>query len=68
MKRTLVLAGLITASPALADDPNIATYLKVRTPGTPDVAPDGSLYMRDWPDGVFQLYQRSEGEGPSGVQ
>ncbi len=65
MTRSLVLASLIAAAPALADDPNIATYLKVRTPGTPDVAPDGSLYMRDWPDGVFQLYQRAADEGPS---
>ncbi|GJM19211.1 MAG: peptidase S9 [Phycisphaeraceae bacterium] len=58
------IALAMNASPALASDPDIATYLKVRTPGTPDVAPDGSLYMRDWPDGVYQLYRRDAGESP----
>lgn len=32
-------------------------YLKIRVPGAPAMAPDGTLYVRDWPDGIFQLYR-----------
>jgi dipeptidyl aminopeptidase/acylaminoacyl peptidase len=35
----------------------IQQFLKIRTPGTPTILPDGSLLMRDWPDGVYQLYR-----------
>ena len=34
----------------------IQQFLKIRTPGAPVILPDGSLLLRDWPDGVYQLY------------
>ena len=51
-------AAIVPAPPAhAADAPSIAQFLKIRTPGLPDLLPDGSLLQRDWPDGVFQLYR-----------
>lgn len=50
---SLVPAPAATA----ADAPSIAQFLKIRTPGTPALLPDGSLLLRDWPDGVWQLYR-----------
>ena len=44
--------------------PNFSTlekFMKIRTPGAATLAPDGTLYVRDNPDGIFQLY-RVEGE------
>ena len=35
----------------------IQQFLKIRTPGAPTILPDGSLLLRDWPDGVNQLYR-----------
>ncbi len=32
-------------------------FLKIRVPGAPALAPDGTLYVRDWPDGIFQLFR-----------
>ncbi len=32
-------------------------YFKIRAPGSVELAPDGALYVRDWPDGVNQLYR-----------
>jgi dipeptidyl aminopeptidase/acylaminoacyl peptidase len=36
---------------------SIERFLKIRTPGAPSIAPDGTMYVRDWPDGIFQLYR-----------
>ena len=36
---------------------SIEQFLKIRTPGAPVIMPDGSLLLRDWPDGVYQLYR-----------
>ncbi len=55
------------AAPA-ADVPSIAQFLKIRTPGTPVMLPDGSLLQRDWPDGIYQLYRttpKNPGPGAS---
>lgn len=35
----------------------IQQFLKIRTPGAPTIMPDGSLLLRDWPEGVNQLYR-----------
>ena len=35
----------------------IQQFLKIRTPGAPVILPYGSLLLRDWPDGIFQLYR-----------
>ncbi len=40
-----------------AASPTIQQFLKIRTPGAPDLLPDGSLLQRDWPNGVWQLYR-----------
>ncbi len=40
-----------------AEPPSLERFLKIRTPANATVAPDGTLYIRDWPDGVWQLYR-----------
>lgn len=42
-------------------DTDVARYYNVRAPASATLAPDGDLYVRDWPDGVFQLYRRDAG-------
>lgn len=55
---TLAFGALAPAPAATAaDTPSIAQFLKIRTPGVPVLLPDGSLLLRDWPDGVWQLYR-----------
>ncbi len=41
-------------APALS---KLERFLKIRTPGAAQLAADGTLYVRDWPDGIFQLYR-----------
>lgn len=36
-------------------------FLKIRTPISPTLSPDGRLYVLDWPDGLNQLYRREDG-------
>lgn len=65
--RTLAAAIVVSIplAPVFAGDPSgptISQFLKIRTPGQVRLAPDGSVYMRDWPDGVYQLYRRSPTE------
>ncbi len=51
-------AGVARAqSAAKATAPGIDRFMKIRTPGAPTIAPDGTLYVRDWPDGIWQLYK-----------
>ena len=71
MRRTLTLVvclavglgAVVTRHEATAADAGskapatIQQFLKIRTPGTPTIMPDGSLLQRDWPDGVNQLYR-----------
>lgn len=40
--------------------PSIEQFMKIRAPNSPALSPDGSLYVRDWPDGVNQLYRRAD--------
>src|SRR6185295_8067000 len=54
-----VAASATSASPKQAS--TLERFLKIRTPGAPTLLPDGTLYVRDWPDGVYQLY-RVEGK------
>lgn len=51
-------AGSASASSGLS---KLERFFRIRTPGAPAIAPDGTLYVRDWPDGIFQLY-RVEGD------
>ncbi len=61
-----VLASSFTLSAAENADPSasgptsptISQFLRIRTPGSLSLAPDGTLYCRDFPDGVNQLYRR----------
>jgi dipeptidyl aminopeptidase/acylaminoacyl peptidase len=51
-------AGNTHEAPGLSErGPGIEKFFKIRTPGSPRIAADGTLYVRDWPDGVFQLYR-----------
>jgi dipeptidyl aminopeptidase/acylaminoacyl peptidase len=66
MRRTILAAVLFAFTPvalALADDdaggPTIAQFLKIRVPGQVRMAPDSSIYSRDFPDGIYQLYRRN---------
>jgi len=45
----------------ILDDSEIARLLRVRTPTSPHIAPDGSVYLRDWPEGIYQLFRRAPG-------
>ncbi|TVQ59939.1 MAG: S9 family peptidase [Phycisphaerales bacterium] len=56
------ISAAALASPVAVDEgPSIAQFLRVRAPGSPTLAPDGTLYVRDWPDGVNQLHRRPAG-------
>src|SRR3954463_210880 len=43
-------------------------FLKIRTPASPTIAPDGTLYVRDWPDGIWQLYRVEGNEAKPGAK
>ena len=45
--------------------PSIEKFMKIRAPNSPTLAPDGTLFVRDWPDGVNQLYKRAPGAPPT---
>ena len=70
----LSFAGVAVASDPVATSPVAAAeegastlerFLKIRTPGAPSIAPDGTMYVRDWPEGIFQLYKvEGESAGP----
>ncbi|MEK6704138.1 MAG: prolyl oligopeptidase family serine peptidase [Planctomycetota bacterium] len=40
-----------------AGRPTIEQFLKIRVPAGAALAADGTLYFRDWPDGIWQLYR-----------
>ncbi|MCI0632131.1 MAG: S9 family peptidase [Phycisphaerales bacterium] len=44
--------------------PSIERFMKIRAPNSPTLSPDGTLFVRDWPDGVNQLYKRAAGNKP----
>lgn len=53
----LLLVAVAAPVAAGAGAPSIQQFLKIRTPGAPVILPDGSLLLRDWPDGLRQLYR-----------
>ena len=64
LAQTAAQAQTQTTKPPAAkssEPPSIERFFKIRTPGAATVAPDGTLYVRDWPDGIFQVY-RVEGD------
>jgi len=48
-------AAGVSAEPVV--DSTVARFLKIRTPGSPTIAPDGTLFVRDWPQGIWQLFR-----------
>ncbi len=60
MRRMLIAAGVMALG-SLAQAQGIEQFLKIRTPGAATIAPDGTLYVRDWPQGIFQLFRAEEG-------
>ncbi|MBL8745034.1 MAG: S9 family peptidase [Phycisphaerae bacterium] len=50
---------VLAAERGPATDATISQFLKIRVPGSVRLAPDGSVYTRDFPDGIFQLYRRN---------
>ncbi|MDX2116228.1 MAG: S9 family peptidase [Planctomycetota bacterium] len=43
------------------EEATISQFLRIRVPGAVRLAADGSVYARDFPDGIFQLYRRAPG-------
>jgi len=54
----LLLFSLIQSN-AQSEIPGIERFMQIRAPGNPSLGPDGTLYVRDWPDGVNQIYRRA---------
>ncbi len=48
------------------EQPDMASFLRIRTPGSAELGPGGAMYFRDWPDGVNQLYVRGPGASMRG--
>lgn len=53
---TQAIGATATPTPKPAA-PTLEQFFKIRAPGTPVMLPDQSILMRDWPDGVWQLYR-----------
>ncbi len=45
----------------------LTRFMKIRTPGGATLAPDGTLFVRDWPDGVYQVYRVPGGAAKPGA-
>jgi len=39
--------------------PSIEQFMKIRAPNSPTLSPDGTLFVRDWPEGVNQIFMRA---------
>lgn len=46
-----------TAAAPAAAKPTLKDFLNIRSPGSPTLLPDGTLYVTDRPDGIVQLYR-----------
>ncbi len=61
----VAVAALASASRADSSVPpaeaSIRQFLAIRAPSNPDLLPDGTLLVRDRPDGVWQLYRTRAG-------
>lgn len=62
----LAMASISAAEPLASV--SLERFLKIRAPGAPSIAPDGTLYVRDWPDGIWQLYRVSGGAAGPGAK
>lgn len=59
----LAVLALLVPLAQPAEPPTLEQFFKIRAPSSPRLAPDGSLYASDWPDGITQLYRRAPGAG-----
>ena len=50
-----------------ATAPDVRQFLKIRTPASPSLLPDGTMLVRDWPDGVWQLFRVTPGKAADGA-
>lgn len=56
------------AAPRVAQQgPDIEQFMRIRTPGAVTLTADGTMYVRDWPDGVFQIYRVEPEAGQTGL-
>jgi dipeptidyl aminopeptidase/acylaminoacyl peptidase len=37
--------------------PSIDRFYRIRAAASPTIAPDGTLFVRDWPDGIWQVFR-----------
>lgn len=51
---------------ARSQGPDIGQFMRIRTPGAVTLTADGTMYVRDWPDGVFQIYRVEPEAGGGG--
>lgn len=49
--------GAVGTGLAKKDVAELERYLRIRTPGAVTLAPDGTIFVRDWPKGVFQIFR-----------
>ncbi len=61
-----VTVGAMTGVRGSVDGPGIEEFMQIRAPAMPVLSPDGSLFVGDWPDGVYQLYHRTVAENLDG--
>lgn len=61
---SLIMTGRLAwaQEPAAPETPSIERFMKIRAPSSPTLSTTGTLYVRDWPDGVNQLYRRHAGQ------
>jgi len=69
MRALLIALLVLTASsfaveaPSPAQLPTIEQFLKIRAPQGATLGTDGALYVRDFPDGIVQLYKITPVDG-----
>lgn len=57
-----VLEKLADVGDSKSGETGIAKFVKMRWPGSVDLAPDGSVYFIHNPDGIYQLYKVAPGK------
>lgn len=57
------LAALAASKDTAQADALLAKFLRVRAPGSATIAPDGTMYVSDRPDGIVQLYRVKDRAG-----
>jgi len=52
-----VINSPAATAPAVTTPIDIERFMRIRTPGAATIIADGTMYVRDWPKGVFQLFR-----------